>query len=141
MSRKSGRIAAFIEQFEAGERDAHYLAYFACFNRGEFYEAHDVLEQLWLAQRTAENGAFYKGLIQLAGAFVHLKKNRLGPAIAVFKLARDNLHRYPAVHEGLDVAELLGNMRNWLEWLETDKGALVEAPKLQLRQSGTVKAQ
>ena len=54
--------------------DAHYLGYFACFNRGWFYEAHDVLEELWLANRTGPNYAFYKGLIQLAGAFVHLQK-------------------------------------------------------------------
>ena len=87
--------------------DRHYAGYFQCFNRGLFYEAHDVLEHLWLAQRGGPNDFFYKGLIQLAGAFVHLRKNRTGPAAALFKLARTNLRRYPAVHERLDVREVL----------------------------------
>src|SRR5216117_3678649 len=104
MSKKSAMIAALIASCEGRELDAHYLGYFACFNRGLFYEAHDVLEELWLADRKGPNGAFYKGLIQLAGAFVHLQKGRLRPAAALFKLAHANLQRYPDGHERLDVA-------------------------------------
>ena len=91
MSKKSAKIAALIESCRGEKLDAHYLGYFHCFNRGLFYEAHDVLEELWLPERTGPNGAFYKGLIQLAGAFVHLQKNRLRPAAALFKLAATNL--------------------------------------------------
>ena len=70
--------------------DPHYAGYFELFNRGKFFEAHDVLEHLWLPDRHGANGSFYKGLIQLAGAFVHLQRNRLRPAAALFKLARTN---------------------------------------------------
>lgn len=101
--------------------DAHYLGYFRCFNEGRFYEAHDVLEQLWLRDRTHPNCAFYKGLIQLAGAFVHLQKDRLPPAAALFKLARANLQLFPPHHEHLDVAAVLELIRDWLERL--DRGA------------------
>ena len=80
VSHKSARIAAMIESFQGQELDAHYLGYFDCFNRQLFYEAHDVLEDLWLPDRHGVNGNFYKGLIQLAGAFVHLQKNRLRPS-------------------------------------------------------------
>src|SRR5215510_9480322 len=98
MSKKSSKIAALIEGCRGRELDAHYLGYFECFNRQLFYEAHDVLEQLWLAQRSGTNGDFYKGLIQLAGGFVHLQKNRLRPAAALFKLADANLQKYPDPH-------------------------------------------
>jgi predicted metal-dependent hydrolase len=101
----------------AANLDPHYAGYFAYFNRGEFYEAHDVLEHLWLPQRGGANGAFYKGLIQLAGAFVHLQKNRLGPAAALFKLARTNLQKYPAIHEHLDLRGVLSLIERWLEML------------------------
>src|ERR1043166_3576122 len=92
MSKKSAKIAALIEQCRGHELAAQYLGYFECFNRQLFYEAHDVLEELWLAEgRNAANYGFYKGLIQFAGAFVHLQKKRRGPAVALFKLSRSYL--------------------------------------------------
>jgi predicted metal-dependent hydrolase len=102
--------------------DRHYAGYFECFNRGLYFEAHDVLEQLWLAQRGGRNDPFYKGLIQLAGAFVHLQKDRPGPAAALLKLARTNLRRYPAVHERLDVREVLALIECRLGKLEKGGG-------------------
>src|SRR5215468_9066671 len=94
------------EQFRDGKLDPHYAGYFELFNRQKFYEAHDVLEQLWLKDRHGADGNFYKGLIQLAGAFVHLQKNRLRPAAALFKLAAGNLEKYPDRHEQLNVHEV-----------------------------------
>jgi predicted metal-dependent hydrolase len=119
MSHKSARIAAMIESFRGQDLDARYLGYFDCFNRQLFYEAHDVLEDLWLKDKHGSNGAFYKGLIQLAGAFVHLQKDRLRPAAALFKLALANLEKYPDKHERLNAAAVCGLIRNWLGSLET----------------------
>jgi predicted metal-dependent hydrolase len=123
VSRKSAKIAALIESCRGGDLDAHYLGYFECFNRGLFYEAHDVLEELWLAARRGPNDAFFKGLIQFAGAFVHLQKHtaqrpRLRPAAALFKLALTNLGPYAPTHERLDVACVLGMIEDWLAQLE-----------------------
>ena len=59
------------------------------------------------------NGSFYKGLIQLAGAFVHWQKNRPGPAEALFVLARTNLQKYAATHEGLNVKGVLAIIDEW----------------------------
>lgn len=107
-----------IESFRGQELDAHYLGYFDCFNRQLFYEAHDVLEDLWLPDRRGVNGNFYKGLIQLAGAFVHLQKNRLRPAAALFKLAKANLEQYPVVHEHLNLVDVFALIQKWLGALE-----------------------
>jgi predicted metal-dependent hydrolase len=98
----------------AQQYDPGYVNYFECFNRQRFFEAHEVLEALWLPQRQGPNGLFYKGLIQLAGAFVHLQKNRLGPAVALFGLAQANLQKYPANHEGLAVDRVLAIIEDWL---------------------------
>jgi len=106
--------------FQGRELPAHFLGFFDCFNGQLFYEAHDVLEELWLADRRGPNGDFFKGLIQLAGAFVHLQKERLRPSAALFKLARTNLSKYPATHEHLDVARVLRLIEAWLGWLERD---------------------
>ena len=122
MSTKADRIAAMMAGVEGGRFDPHYAAYFRLFNQGRFYEAHDVLEHIWLPQRGGKNDLFYKGLIQLAGAFVHLQKNRLGPAAALFKLARKNLGRYPAEYESLNVAEVLALIEDWLARLAEGGG-------------------
>lgn len=126
MSKKSGPIAERIARFQGQELDAHYLGYFDCFNRQLFYEAHDVLEELWLADRHGASGDYFKGLIQLAGAFVHLQKNRLRPAAALLKLARTNLGKYPATYEQLDVPATVRLMDMWLGYL--DGGGFVVNP-------------
>ena len=137
MSKKSPKIAALIAGCRGKDLDAHYLGYFECFNRGLFYESHEVLEELWLADRQGSNGPFYKGLIQFAGAFVHLQKNRLRPAAALFNLAQLNLRKYPDIHQRLDVAQTVGIIEKWLGDLEATEfsaNPLTEtnAPKLGL---------
>lgn len=137
MSSKSPRIAAMIEQFRGQPFDAHYLGYFDCFNRQLFYEAHDVLEEMWLPRKKEASGLFYKGLIQLAGAFVHLQKQRLQPAAALLKLARTNLRQYPDFYEGLHLHEVWTLLDEWLGRLERNNFACnplisCEAPRLAL---------
>ncbi len=123
MSKKSGRIAALIASCEGRAWDAHYLGYFECFNRQLFYEAHDVLEELWLKDRAGRHGNFYKAFIQFAGAFVHLQKDsprhpRLRPAAALLRLARGYLEPYAPWHEGLDVLRIRDLAAEWLSELE-----------------------
>ncbi len=117
--KKSARITEFVSRMEphADEGlDPHYTGYFTLFNAQKYYEAHDVLEHLWLKKKDA-NYAFFKGLIQVAGAFVHLQKQlahpghakhatRLRPASRLFKLAMHNLENYRPRHMRLDVAAL-----------------------------------
>ena len=137
MSKKSARIAQLIENCRGQRLPSYYLAYFECFNRELFFESHDVLEELWLLDRTSPNHSFYKALIQLAGAFVHLQKDRLRPSAALFKLAHANLRKYPSVHEYLDVGCVLVLVEAWLNRLEASEFRInplrqYPAPKLTL---------
>jgi len=113
--KKAQKIEKLLGDLGGGETglDPCYTGYFACFNSQRYYEAHDVLEHLWLKSRDADH-AFYKGLIQLAGAFVHLQKqferphhpkdgNRARPAVRLFHLAARNLEPYRPRHLRLDV--------------------------------------
>jgi predicted metal-dependent hydrolase len=121
VSKKHERITELAAQFSGDGVDPRYAGYFVLFNRQEFYGAHDVLEDLWLADKHGPNGNFYKGLIQLAGAFVHLQKNRLCPSAALFKLVRTNLEKYPRRHEQLDLAAVLALIADWLQRLEQNE--------------------
>ena len=96
-----------------------------------------MLEELWLGQRGQTNDLFYKGMIQLAGAFVHLQKNRLKPAAALFRLAQNNISRYPERHESLNIRDVLALIAEWMGELERTEFAVNplrtdNAPKLAL---------
>jgi predicted metal-dependent hydrolase len=142
VSTKSAKIAAMIEGCQGGPHDAHYLGYFECFNSGLYYEAHDVLEELWLPQRKGPTGNFFKGLIQLAGAFVLMQKHnaaqpRLKPAARLLRLAHANLQPYGEVFLDLSVAEVLELIGTWVGKLEdagfeTNPLHAASAPRLRL---------
>lgn len=88
--------------------------FIACFNSARFHEAHDVLEALWLRDRHGPDGEFFKGLIQLAGAFVHVQKGRMSPASSLLRLSRQRLAAYPTGHFRLDTQRVLGWIDEWL---------------------------
>jgi hypothetical protein len=132
--KKSERMEEFVRGLEVScmgrEFDPCYLGYFECFNSGRYYDAHDVLEYLWLKDgRDAPDYAFYKGLIQLAGGFVHLRLQylnpahvkhgrRLHPARRLFLLAEANLIPYGPLHNGLNLELVLILCRKMIGRLE-----------------------
>ncbi len=113
MSKKDAKVAALLADIDPKGWNLEYAGFFACFNSGLYYEAHDVLEALWLKDRQGTDGNFYKGLIILAGAFVHLQKQRLAPAMALFNLAAKYLTAYPEQHNGLSRGALLQLIDQW----------------------------
>jgi hypothetical protein len=123
---KGERISKFVQELGGGEArtggDAiaahpYYRAFFQCWNEQRYYEAHDVLEQVWLQKTTTpEDAQYFKGLIQAAGAFVHLQKQfehpthpkhgrRLAPAVRLFRLAEKNLAPLGAERHDLDLVK------------------------------------
>ncbi len=119
MSKKDAKVEALLAHIDPMGWALEYAGFFACFNRGMYYEAHDVLESHWLKDRNGPDGDFYKGLIQLAGAFVHLKKQRLKPAMSLFNLSQKYLGKYPEQHQGLNRHELFGLIDQWRKALES----------------------
>ncbi len=108
--------------------DPRYLAWFGHFNAGEYYEAHEVLEVLWL-RTSSGNRNFFKGLIQVAGAFVHLRRQRenppsaadttrLRPAARLFRRSVEHLAPYGPAHLRLDVAALCALCDSLAEGIE-----------------------
>jgi predicted metal-dependent hydrolase len=98
-----------------GRLPPQYVDFFYRFNRGEYFAAHEVLEELWLQDRRGPSGDYFKGLIQIAGAFVHFEKGRPQPGRSLLKLARGNLEKYPPDYLQWSVAEGLAFIGEWLE--------------------------
>ena len=153
---KGERISRFVAELTAENggpnqteiaKHPFYRAFFQCWNEQRYYEAHDVLEQLWLNANTNDDH-FFKGLIQAAGAFVHLQKNfehpthakhsrRLQPAVRLFGLAERNLSTFPRQHHGLNLAALCQLLRSCADQIvasdyKTNPWSPDNAPKLEL---------
>jgi len=116
---KRERISDFVRSFDETAPSAtrildYYGIFFQLWNAQRYYDAHDVLEQLWLAEKDVQLARFYRALIQAAGAFVHLQKNfehpshakhgrRLRPAASLFALALRNLEHLPNEFHALNL--------------------------------------
>src|SRR5437879_13755126 len=87
------------------------------FNRAEFFEAHEVLEDVWRAAPAAEK-RFLQGLIQVAVALHHYsKENRVGTR-SLLARARRNLSGYPDEFGGIDLKPLMESLALWQKALE-----------------------
>ena len=154
---KGERISRFVESLGDGSAKGatgiaahpYYRAFFRCWNEQRYYEAHDVLEQVWLHDPvTPEDAQYFKGLIQAAGAFVHLQKQfehpthpkhgkRLGPAVRLFRLAEKNLAPFGPERHDLNVAKFREMLGRYCRAVDAEHGKNPwnpdNAPKVNLR--------
>lgn len=86
------------------------------FNEGEFFEAHEVLEDAWRAT-PREDKAFLQGLVQLAVAFHHFSTGNTVGAASVLKKGKCNLENYPGLYQGVELASLLNELSEWQQSL------------------------
>lgn len=97
----------------------------ALFNRAEFFEAHEVLEDVWRAA-PADQKKYFQGLVQTAVAFHHFSTgNRIGMR-SVMERAMRNLDGCGAEFHGVHVARLRKSVAEWLKSL--DAGQTVPSP-------------
>lgn len=89
--------------------DPRYLRGIDFFNRGEYFEAHEVWEDLWIEVNDERKG-FYHGLIQAAVALHHARRANPNGARSLFRRMKANLDGYRPAYEGLDVDAFLAKM-------------------------------
>jgi predicted metal-dependent hydrolase len=91
---------------------AGYLEGLELFNTGRYFEAHEVLEDLWRITPGPER-EFYQGLIQLAVILHHLGKKNFRGAANVTRTCRCHLAPFSPSCGGIDVAALLMLLDRW----------------------------
>ena len=92
----------------------------ALFNGAHFFEAHEVLEDVWRAA-PAEEKRFFQGLVQLAVAFHHHSTgNRIGMR-SVMERGMRNLDGYPNDFYGIQLPPLQHSLREWREALDNQR--------------------
>jgi uncharacterized protein len=90
-----------------------YLDGIELFNGHEFFEAHEVWEDIWHMAFGLKH-SFYQGLIQCAVALEHYRRGNPRGVISLFKSYRPKFRDVPPVFMGLDVTKFLADMREVL---------------------------
>jgi predicted metal-dependent hydrolase len=99
--------------WEAGDESKHLARGIELFNAGEYEEAHEQFELLWLSTQGPESD-FYKGLVQAAIALHHFQRGNLDGAAKLYASHRRYLAGYLPVHQRIDLQLLLEEMQNVL---------------------------
>lgn len=100
--------------------DARYLEGIRLFNDFEFFDAHDVWEELW-ADYQGPSRKFYQGLIQVAVCLVHFTNGNIHGARKLFDSSRIYLEPYRPFHEGIDLDKLLSEFQSCCEVILGDQ--------------------
>jgi predicted metal-dependent hydrolase len=114
-----------------------YLHGIQLFNNASFFEAHEVLEDVWRVASEPER-KFLQALIQLAVAFHHRSQGNLVGARSLLARAARNLEGYPGNFGGIHLTPLMQSIGHWQRALE---GSISAPPLPQLvmrrRSAGT----
>ena len=113
---------------ETVEYDPLYLKGIGYFNECEFFEAHEVWEELWTEYR-GDLREFYQGLIQVAVALHHFGNGNIRGARKVYHSSSRYLERYRPTEQGLDLEALLQQLEScFAQVLASDE----EFPKIEI---------
>src|SRR5262245_37977885 len=120
--------------------DPRYLDGIEHFNKCDFYEAHEVWEDLW-TDTQGPSRRFFQGLIQVAVCLHHFGNGNLRGARKLYHSSRGYLVQYEPRHLGLNVQVLLEQLADCCGELlsSTDSGADVplipeKIPEIHLEQ-------
>jgi predicted metal-dependent hydrolase len=82
------------------------------FNAREFYDAHEVWEDVWRESQGPEK-RFLQGLIQVAVAFHHHSTGNVAGACSLLERGSKNLAACPPEFGGIRANALLKSLREW----------------------------
>lgn len=98
------------------------------FNRHEWFECHETIEDLWVGSEGEERD-LYQGIIQVAVALHHWRNGNFGGAVSLLSGGAGYLRRVSGRCQWVDVATLVADadrMRAALEECGTERMASVD---------------
>lgn len=89
--------------------DARYLKGIEYFNECDFFEAHEIWEELW-QDYSGPSRKFYQGLIQVAVCLHHFGNENIRGARKLYDSSTKYLLDYKPHHVGLNVDKLIDDL-------------------------------
>src|SRR5918992_3642733 len=87
------------------------------FNKGEFYECHEYLEEAWM-QEPRRVRFLYQGILQVGVGFYHLQNGNWRGATGLLRNGTVRLREFEPETLGIDVARLVRESERCLKELE-----------------------
>lgn len=81
------------------------------FNRGEYFEAHEILEDAWNEDQSAGR-ELYRAILQVAVAYLQIERNNYRGAMKMFLRVRQWIDPLPDNCRGVDIAQLRADAEN-----------------------------
>ena len=100
------------------------------FNSGEFYDAHEVLEDVWREEQGPQK-LFLQGLIQVAVALHHHSTGNIVGCRSLLKRAGRNLSSYPENYSNLNLTQFRESVSAWQSALDQNS-PVPPFPKLEI---------
>jgi predicted metal-dependent hydrolase len=114
------------------EIDAHFSKGVELFNRGEFFEAHEEMEEAMnLLEDDTSDWDFYLGLLRAAVATHKLGQGELSSARFHLRAALKFLEAYPDRHRGIKLREFRSALSAELARVESS-ASVVTPPRIEL---------
>ena len=100
-------------------RQIHPRAYdgILFFNRCEFFEAHEALEEAWKEDET-EARDLYRGILQIAVTYVYITRGNYSGATKVYQRSQKWLAKWPDMCQGVNIKQLLEDAQLVMEEIE-----------------------
>jgi len=99
------------------------------FNAQDFFEAHEIWEDLWHEYRESDR-TFLQGLIQLAAGLYHLDSGNQKGARSQLAKGAAKLQAYRPSHRGVDLNALLNDVAVCMEALDRNQNQPALPPSL-----------
>ena len=75
------------------------------FNAGEYFEAHEALEDAWNAE-TGKVRELYRGILQIAVVYLHVTRGNYPGAVKVYGRSQRWIKDWPEICRGIQVGQL-----------------------------------
>src|SRR5262245_32211929 len=108
---------------------AQYLRGIELFNAGQFFESHEVWEEIWLKAEGAERDLL-SALIQSAAAFHHFQRGNLMGASSVYRRARGKLETLPRNILRLDTQDFAEQIGQFFDTVLNRQGPIPSLPTI-----------
>lgn len=83
------------------------------YNAGRFFEAHEVLEDVWLEEE-GDDKTFLQGIIKIAAAFHHYGKGTYRGMRNLLQAGSQMLKPYRPSYRGIELAGFLSQIEAWI---------------------------
>ncbi len=107
-----------VNAMKGNKYPEEYYLFFEKFNQGEYYECHDLLEEIWM---TDKRNKFLQGMLQVAVAIYHFENGNIYGSRALFQSSYTYLQPYRPIYWDLDLEPVISFIEKGLSVLPDKK--------------------